>query len=77
LLRNEEKKRRLKNTVNQFIIADVTQPDQLKGVCKDIGIVVSSLEKSVSIYDKSKPTFRKIDFEANTNILNEALKEKK
>jgi uncharacterized protein YbjT (DUF2867 family) len=75
LVRNEEKKSVLGNIISEFIVADITQSGQLTGICKGIDIVVSSLGKSVSIHDKSKPTFRQIDFEANSTILNEAVKE--
>jgi uncharacterized protein YbjT (DUF2867 family) len=74
IVRNEQRKSILENSIRNYIIADVTKPTQLRNVCNGIDIVVSSLGKSVSPNDKSKPSFRQIDFEANSNILNEAIK---
>jgi len=54
------------------LVADVTDKNSLAGICKGYDIVISSLGKSVSLNDKSKPSFYDIDFAANSNILEEA-----
>lgn len=75
IVRSEERKSVLKNVINHFIVADITLSSQLTGICKGFDIVVSSLGKSVSPSDYSKPTFGQIDFEANSTILADALKQ--
>lgn len=55
-------------------VADVTRVDTLQNICVGHDIVISSLGKSVSPNDNSKPSFYEIDYLANINILNEALK---
>lgn len=56
------------------VVADVTNKDSLAGICKGYDVVISSLGKSVSLNDKSKPSFYDIDYMANSNILEETKK---
>ncbi len=72
VVRNRSKADQLKQYVNNAIIADVTDVDAIKDICKGFDIVISSLGKSVSLNDKSKPGFKDIDLDANTAILKEA-----
>ena len=58
----------------KHIVADVTNAPSLSGICNGFDIVISSLGKSVSPNDKSKPSFRDIDLNANSHILDEAVK---
>jgi len=74
IVRNEAKAAKLKNAVNSYVIADVTNRISLHGICNGFDIVISSLGKSVSPNDKSKPSFTNIDLNANSDILNEAVK---
>lgn len=74
VIRNQQKANEIAAISNKQIIADVTNADSLKEVCQGFDVVVSALGKSVSPNDKSKPSFTDIDLNANTNILNEALK---
>jgi uncharacterized protein YbjT (DUF2867 family) len=74
VVRNKNKADELSNITNQYLIADVTNQHSLTGLCKGFDIIISSLGKSVSLNDKSKPGFRDIDFLANANILQEAIK---
>ncbi len=74
VVRNAEKAIVLKDLVSQIVVADVTNPASLKGLCAGFDIVISALGKSVSPNDKSKPSFQDIDLNANTHILNEAVK---
>jgi uncharacterized protein YbjT (DUF2867 family) len=57
-----------------MIVTDVSEPGQLTGICNNQDIVISALGKSISLNDKSSPGFIDVDFKANKNILEEALK---
>ena len=74
VVRNEQKAAEMKPIVHHIVIADVTNPRSLNGICNGYDIVISALGKSVSPNDKSKPGFRAIDLDANSNILDEAVK---
>lgn len=73
-VRQHQKADELKNLVDKCIIANVTNPTVLHIICEGFDIVISSLGKSVSLNDQSKPSFHDIDFVANAYILAEALK---
>ena len=73
VVRSDDKAQLLKPLVNETLVADVSNPDELTDICKGFDIVISSLGKSVSLKDKSKPGFKEIDLDANKNILKEAL----
>jgi len=73
VVRNEKKAKEISHLA-KHIVADVTNPQSLSGICNDFDIVISSLGKSVSPNDKSKPSFREIDLNANSHILDEAVK---
>lgn len=74
VVRNEKKAKILSHITSKYIVAEVCNKLTLEKICSNQDIVVSALGKSVSPNDKSKPTFREVDYEANENILNEALK---
>ena len=73
VVRSQKKAEELKHITTSFIIAEATNPQALKGICNGFDIVISSLGKSVSPNDKSKPSFREIDFSVNERVLREAL----
>ncbi len=72
--RNKEKASKLASITSNLKIADVTDKSSLEGICDGFDVVISSLGKSVSPNDKSKPSFYDIDFAANSNIIEEAKK---
>ncbi|HET7896331.1 MAG TPA: NAD(P)H-binding protein, partial [Flavisolibacter sp.] len=74
VVRNKEKANEVKDIAHRIVIADVTKTASLSGICDSFPIVISALGKSVSPNDKSKASFRQIDFEANLAILNEAIR---
>ena len=74
VVRNEVKAKSLADITSKYIIADVCNKETLKHIFDKQEIVISALGKSVSPNDKSKPTFREVDYSANANILNEATK---
>lgn len=73
VVRNPSKAAALAGIPASTHIADVTDRKALKGICQGFEIVMSALGKSVSPNDKSKATFRDIDWTVNSNILEEAL----
>jgi len=74
VVRNEAKARSLNHITTNYRIADICNKETLKDICKGHEIVVSALGKSVSPNDKSKQSFREVDLNANSNILEEAKK---
>lgn len=55
-------------------MADVCQPETLRGICDGFDCVISALGKSVSPADNSKPGFYEVDYAGNAAILEEAKK---
>jgi uncharacterized protein YbjT (DUF2867 family) len=74
VVRNTDKAAELNSLTTNCIVADVTNRAAIKDICKGFDVVISSLGKSVSLNDKSKPGFYDIDFKANNSILEEAKK---
>lgn len=74
VVRNQSKANELKNITDKSCIADISSAQSLKDIGNGFDVVVSTLGKSVSPNDKSKPSFRDIDLNANTAILEEAKK---
>jgi len=74
VVRNKAKANELSGIADKYLIADVTNPKSLENICAGQDVVISSLGKSVSLNDKSKPSFRDIDLNANSSVLNEAIK---
>lgn len=72
VVRSEAKAKSLSEITHACVVADPLRPDTLKNIFKDQEIVVSALGKSVSPNDRSKPSFRDVDFTGNLNILNQA-----
>ncbi|HEU4472737.1 MAG TPA: SDR family oxidoreductase [Flavisolibacter sp.] len=75
VVRNEKKAAQVKGLVHKTLIADITDPGAISGLCRGFEIVVSSLGKPVSPNDRSKPSFQAIDLDANTAILNDAVEQ--
>ncbi len=76
VVRNEKKAAELSSITKNCLIADVTDKKTLTNICDSFDIIISALGKSVSPNDKSKPSFIDIDLNANSNILEEAVKSK-
>jgi uncharacterized protein YbjT (DUF2867 family) len=74
VVRNEEKARSLSHIIEKYVIADVCDPGTLSNICDNQEIVISSLGKSVSATDRSRPGFRQVDLIGNLNILRESKK---
>lgn len=74
VVRNEQKAQTLSHITSNYIVADVCNKSTLERIFDKQNIIVSALGKSVSPNDKSKSTFKQVDFDANKNILDEAIK---
>jgi len=57
--------------LDDVFVGQVTQPETLTGLCRDIEIVFSSIGIT---RQRDKLTFREVDYQGNVNILKEALK---
>ena len=73
VVRNKNKAEELSIFTSNHVIADVTNSNVLKDICRGYDVVISALGKSVSPNDKSKSTFYQVDLEANSRILAEAI----
>jgi len=73
VVRNEAKAQEVNYFAHHTVIADVTSKNALNGICNGFDVVISTLGKSVSPNDRSKPSFQEIDVEANSNVLDEAV----
>jgi len=74
VVRNKDKANELSSQSPTQIVADVTNKNALSKICVGYDVVISALGKSVSPNDDSKPSFKDVDLDANTTILDEALK---
>ncbi len=72
LTRNPGKLESLSHYIDEECIGEVTQPQSLRGICKDIDIVFSSVGITKQ---KDNLTYMDVDYQANRNILEEAKKE--
>lgn len=73
--RSVEKALSLSGYTDQVIIADVTDPLTIENATKGFDVVISALGKSVSPFERSKPSFRDIDLKGNLLVLNDAIKQ--
>ena len=72
VVRSAAKATILKPFTDECLVANVTEAHRLKGICNGFDVVISALGKSVSIEDKSRPSFEDIDYGVNAHILKEA-----
>ena len=71
LCRDSRKLEPVKQYVDEMFLGEVTKPETLIGICKDIDIVFSSLGIT---RQKDGLAYMDVDYQGNRNILNEALK---
>ncbi len=74
IVRNENKLSSLlqDNSKLEIVKAELTQPDSIKNCCKGVDIVISTVGRTKQ---KGKFTHLDIDYQANLNLLNEAVKQ--
>ena len=62
---------RLAADVNEVVVAEATNPDSLAGICDGVDVVISALGIT---RQRDGLTYEDVDYAANRNVLNEALK---
>jgi uncharacterized protein YbjT (DUF2867 family) len=72
LARNADKLESLNEYIDEKFIGEVTDPNSLSGICKDINIVFSSIGITKQ---KDNLTYMDVDYQGNKNLLEEAKKE--
>lgn len=65
---------KLKPYTNDIIIADARYPLQLKGLCKGVSVLISTVGKSISLFKNDSGSYDNTDYLGNKNILLEAEK---
>ncbi len=70
LSRDKGKIEPVRQYVDEIILGEVTKPETIKGICKDIDIVFSSLGITKQ---KDGLTYMDVDYQGNRNVLNDAL----
>tara|TARA_B100000965_G_C19519084_1_gene725603 strand:+ start:292 stop:1146 length:855 start_codon:yes stop_codon:yes gene_type:complete len=71
LARNAEKLKKQNIDAHQMKIAEVTQANDLKGICDGVEVVISTLGIT---RQKDGLTYRDVDYQANLNLLKEAIR---
>ncbi len=72
LIRNEKQKDKFEN-IDDYFIGQITQANTLKGITKDIDWVITSVGIT---RQKDGMTYMDVDYQANYNLLQEAIKTK-
>ncbi len=72
LIRKEAQKNKFEN-VDDFFIGQITEPNSLKGITTDIDWVFSTIGIT---RQKDGMTYMDVDYQGNSNLLKEALKDK-
>ena len=72
LSRDTRKIEPVRQYIDDLFIGQATQPETLRGICKDIDIVISSLGIT---RQKDGLTYMDVDYQGNKNLLNEAIEE--
>ena len=72
LARNADKLKSLSDYIDENFIGEVTNSNSLRGICKDIDIVFSSIGITKQ---KDNLTYMDVDYQGNKNLLEEAKKE--
>jgi uncharacterized protein YbjT (DUF2867 family) len=70
LSRDKQKIEPVKQYVDEVILGEAAKPQTINGLCKNIDIVVSSLGITKQ---KDGLTYMNVDYQANRNVLDEAL----
>lgn len=60
--------------INDAVMAGLTKPETLRGVCEDVNAIISYAGASMNINNFSdRKSFYEVDFQGNLNLLNEAM----
>ena len=71
LVRRSGKVEKIKKYIDEKFVGQVTQPETLTNACKGIDIVISTVGITKQ---KDGLTYNDVDYQANLNLLNEAIK---
>ena len=71
LARSPEKLDRMKDEIDEIVKGEITEPDSIKDICNGIDIVFSSVGITKQ---KSKLTWKDVDYQGNKNLLEVARK---
>ena len=72
LIRNEHQKDKF-NAVDDFFIGQITEPESLHGITKNIDLVFTTIGIT---RQKDGMTYMDVDYQGNSNLLKESLKDK-
>lgn len=73
LARNTKKLQDIKNSIDEVFEGEVTKPETLSGLCKDIDIVISTVGIT---RQKDGLTYMDVDYQGNKNVLDIAIQNK-
>jgi len=76
VVRSEAKAKMLAPVTSNVVIADACDPASFSAIRDTYDVVISALGKSVSPNDNSKPGFKAVDLEGNSNILHFAIEKR-
>lgn len=71
VVRNKSKLKNLPELKSEIVLAELTKPDTLKYICEGIDVVISTVGIT---RQKDGLTYLDVDYRANRNLLNEAVK---
>ena len=71
VVRNKNKLKTFPDFKSEIILAEVTKPNTLENICEGIDVVISTIGITKQ---KDDLTYMDVDFAANKNLLNEAIK---
>ena len=72
LIRHADQEEIVRPYCDEVFVGDATNPASLRGACQGIGIVLTTIGKSVSLFTNSAASFQDIDYQGNLNLLHEA-----
>jgi uncharacterized protein YbjT (DUF2867 family) len=72
VIRNSSRSAELEKITSSVMVADIADKNKILNICNGYDVVISPLGKSVSPFNRSKGSFRKIDYEINLAILMDA-----
>ncbi|MBT3341667.1 MAG: SDR family oxidoreductase [Gemmatimonadetes bacterium] len=70
LTRSKQKLLHVESEIDEVVVGQITEPDSLRGISEGMDVVISSIGIT---RQKDGLTYEDVDFQANLNLLNEAL----
>jgi len=72
LIHHAAKASSIKQYTDDIVLVDARKPNQLMGIFRGVGTVISTIGKSVSLFKGDQGTYDSIDYLGNKNLLEEA-----